>query len=267
APRAMSRLPIRVRVAAGFAVAMAVVLAGTGVFIYAHLSDDLAAALDQQLQLRAQDLSEVARDPRGSLSAERTVHYIESGESFAQLLSPDGRALDATTALHARPLLDAHQRARALAAPLYASLASLPNLDEGVRLLATPIQRAGRRLILVVGATAENRRETLASLRDALLIVGPVARMRAELDYALHYAVSEDELRAALRTASDETDRLVALAGALLLMASSDRGRLHLRLETVAVDDLLTSVQQRFAWRAEQLGRTLVTERGEAGLT
>jgi two-component system, OmpR family, sensor kinase len=347
----MSRLPIRLRVAAGFAVAMGVVLAGTGVFLYTRLSEDLGAALDQQLQLRAQDLSELARDPRGSLSEEHTRRFIETGESFAQLLGADGRVLDATAALRASPLLDAQQRARALRVPLYASLPRLPNLDEGVRLLATPVQRAGRPVVLVVGATAENRRETLASLREELLIVGPVALllatalgymlagvglravdamraraaqissdrpgerlpvppsgdelerlgatlnqmlarlqdgierertfvaeaghelrtplalMRAELDYALHYAAGEDELRAALRTASDETDRVVALAGALLLMASSDQGQLRLRVELVAVEELLASVCQRFAWRAEQLGRSLKVASADASLT
>src|SRR5689334_5283511 len=153
--RAMSRLPIRLRVAAGFAVAMAVVLAGTGVFLYTRLSEDLGAALDQQLQLRVQDLSELAGDPRGSLSEEHTRRFTETGESFAQLLGADGRVLDATAALRATPLLDARQRARALRLPLYASLPRLPNLDEGVRLLATPVQRAGRPVVLVVGATAE----------------------------------------------------------------------------------------------------------------
>src|SRR5262249_33700239 len=95
----------------------------------------------------------------------------------------------------------------------------------------------------------------------------PLALMRAELDYALRYAADEEELRAALQTASDETDRLVALAGALLLMASSDRGRLQLRAEPLAVDELLASVRQRFAWRAEPRGRSLRTEEVAAGLT
>jgi two-component system, OmpR family, sensor kinase len=338
------RLPIRLRVAAAFALAMALVLSGTGLFLYARLGHDLAVALDQQLRLRAQDLSELARDPRGSLSSEPSVRFIERGESFAQLLTPSGRVLDATPPLRRRPLLDRRQLLRALHHPLFANLPRIPGLDEGVRLLATPVQRRGDRLALVVGATAENRREALRSLRNELLIVGPVALvlttalgyllagaglravdamraraerisadqpderlpvpptgdelerlgetlnemlarlqgalerergfvadaghelrtplalMRAELDYALRYARTEEELRAAIRTASDETDRLVALSGALLLIAASDRGRLELRLEPVPLDELLGSVSQRFAWRAQELGRPLVTE-------
>src|SRR5205823_11469336 len=54
----------------------------------------------------------------------------------------------------------------------------------------------------------------------------PLALLRAELDFALRYADTEAELREALRAASAETDRLVQLAGDLLLIASSDRGAL-----------------------------------------
>jgi len=342
----VTRLPIRVRVAAAFAVAMAIVLTGTGFFLYARLGHDLAVALDQELRLRAQDLSQLARDPRGSLSSEPSVQFIERGESFAQLLAPDGRVLDATAPLRRRSLLDRGQLAVALRHPAFGNLRQIPGLDEAVRLLATPVRRQGHPLVLVVGATAENRREALRSLRDELLIVGPIALlfttalgyvlagsglravdamraraerisadhpderlpvpptgdelerlgrtlndmlgrlqgalerergfvaeaghelrtplalMRAELDYALRYARSEEELRAAIRTASDETDRLVALAGALLLIASSDRGRLDLRMEPLRVDDLLESVSRRFAWRAQELGRPLVTHDG-----
>jgi signal transduction histidine kinase len=84
--------------------------------------------------------------------------------------------------------------------------------------------------------------------------------MRAELDYALHYAETEHELRTAIRTASDETDRLVALAEALLLIAASDHGQLALRREPTDAAELIDSVRQRFAWRAQELGRPLIAE-------
>ena len=58
---------------------------------------------------------------------------------------------------------------------------ALPGLNEPSRLLATPVVRGGRRLVLVVGATRENRTETLASLRNELLIAGPIALVLATL--------------------------------------------------------------------------------------
>jgi signal transduction histidine kinase len=210
-----------------------------------------------------------------------------------------------------------------------------------------PVERSGHRLVLVVGATRENRAEALRSMRTELLIAGPaalvlatllgyllagsglraveamrrraaeisaeraherlpvartgdelqqlgetlnamldrleqslerergfvaeaghelrtpLALLRAELDYALHYAETEDELRDAVRKASQETDRLVQLAGDLLLLASSDQGRLPLQRERFAVSAAMASVRQRFAWRAEAEGRVVVIDPGD----
>jgi two-component system, OmpR family, sensor kinase len=347
----MRRLPIRVRMAAAFAVAMAVVLAATGAFLYDRLGHDLGVALDQELRLRAQDLEQLERSPQASLAGEPAVRFIENGESFAQLLAPGGQVLDASAGLRGAPLIGAAGRRDALTRPRFSDLPQIPGLDEGVRLLATPVRHAGRPAILVVGAAGENRREALRSLRDELLVVGPIALllatglgyllagaglravdamraraarisadepagrlpvprsgdelqrlgetlnamlgrlqdaverergfvaeaghelrtplalMRAELDYALHYARTEDELRAAIRTASDETDRLVALSGALLLIASSDRGRLELHQEPGTAGALLESVRQRFAWRAEELERPLEVAGGATDVT
>src|SRR5256885_1525399 len=78
----------------------------------------------------------------------------------------------------------------------------------------------------------------------------PLALLRAELDFALHHAETEAELRDALREASAETDRVVQLAGDLLLIASSDQNELPLRLEPIAAADLLESVRNRLAWWA-----------------
>jgi signal transduction histidine kinase len=104
-------------------------------------------------------------------------------------------------------------------------------------------------------AALERERDFVAEAGHELRT--PLALLRAELDFALHHAESEAELREALREASVETDRLVQLAGDLLLIASSDRGRLRLRPEHVAARDLLRSVGNRFAWRAQEAARPL----------
>jgi two-component system, OmpR family, sensor kinase len=337
----MSGIPIRLRVAAAFAVAMAAVLVATGLFLYGHLGDDLSRSLDTDLRLRAQDLSALVQEPGRSLAAESHGRLIERGESFAELLTPEGQVLDATPPLGRRALLSPAELRAALSGPRFADRASVPGLDEPARLLATAVDRGGTPRVLVVGATRENRAEALRSLRTELLIAGPVALLlataigyllagaglravesmrrraahvsaerrgdrlpvpptgdelqrlgetlnamlarleaalerergfvaeaghelrtplallRAELDFALQHADSEAELREALRGASDETDRLVQLAGDLLLIAGSEDGRLPLRLEPVSARELLESVRRRFAWRAESDGRPL----------
>ena len=165
----MSRLPIRTRLTIAFTVAMAVVLAAMGIFVYSLVSSDLSAALDRELRSRAQDLSALV-ERNGSL--ERTGSpFIEHGETFAELLAPDGRVLDATPTIGTFRLLDDAELERAEAGPTFVNRESVPGLDEPARMLAVPVDRG----VLVVGATRENRAETLESLRDAFLIGGAIA--------------------------------------------------------------------------------------------
>jgi two-component system OmpR family sensor kinase len=175
------RVPIRVRVAAAFAAAMAVVLLATGLVLYARIGSELETALDRELELRAFDLTAVVRDPDSSLAAAGGRRFVERGEAYAQLIAPGGAVLDATAPLTARPVLDRAQLESARRRTIFANVGSLPGLNEPSRLLATPVRRGGRRLVLVVGATRENRAETLAALRDELLIAGPVALVLATL--------------------------------------------------------------------------------------
>jgi two-component system, OmpR family, sensor kinase len=123
------------------------------------------------------------------------------------------------------------------------------------------LQRLGETLnemLARLERTLERERHFIAEASHELR--SPLALLRAELDYALHYAAGEDELRAALATASQETDRLVQLAADLLLIAGADQGRLALRTEPLPVRELADSVRRRFAWRAEAEGRELLLD-------
>ena len=177
----MSRLPIRVRVTAAFALAMALVLAASGWFLYARLESHLATSLDAALQVRAQDLAALVRQPNASLAEDSGGRLVERGESFAQLLDPRGSVLDATRPLGSASLLDRAELAAAERKPIYANRSSVPGLNEPSRLLATPVQRGSRKLVLLVGATRGNDSETLASFRDELLIAGPIALILASI--------------------------------------------------------------------------------------
>jgi signal transduction histidine kinase len=173
-------LPIRLRLALVFAVAMAVVLAAVGWFAYARIASDLSGALDQQLRGRAQDLSAlVARG--GSLRTTQGA-LVESGESFAQLVRRDGSVADATPPLGHRALIDRAELRRAERGELFVNRPAVPGLDEPARILAVPLHP----MVLLVGASRENRAETLSSVRDAFLIGGPIALALASLaGYAL----------------------------------------------------------------------------------
>jgi signal transduction histidine kinase len=86
----------------------------------------------------------------------------------------------------------------------------------------------------------------------------PLAILRTEIDLALRRGRSPEELRAALASAGEETDRLVRLAEDLLVIARVDQGRLPLRPEEVDVTELLATVAARFGVQAEPAGRLRV---------
>ncbi|MEP6892332.1 MAG: ATP-binding protein [Gaiellaceae bacterium] len=336
-------MPVRLRVTAVFALAMALVLAGTGLFLYVRLDSRLAAALDRDLRLRGQDLSVVVRQPGSSLATATSASLVERGESYAQLLDRRGRVLDATRPSSEAPLLTPAQVARARRGTIFVNLGAIPTLDEPSRVLATPVDRPGEQLVLVVGVTRQDKAETLAGLRNELFVVGPLALLlasvvgyvlaglglrpvesmrqraaaisadqpgerlpvpatgdeiqrlaetlnamlgrletalarerdfvadaghelrtplallRTELELALRHAGSPAELSDAVRHCIAEVDRLAQLAEALLLIAHSERGDLPLQRENIEARDLAVSVVNRFAWRAEEAGRSLTT--------
>jgi signal transduction histidine kinase len=89
----------------------------------------------------------------------------------------------------------------------------------------------------------------------------PLAVLKAEVDLALRRGRSADELRAALESVSEETDRLVRLAEDLLVIARADQGRLPLRPEQLSLRELLDTVASRFGVQAEVAGS--LTLRGD----
>jgi two-component system OmpR family sensor kinase len=151
---------------------MAAVLAATALFLYLRLGSHLATALDRELRVRAQDLAAIAADPNAALPAAR---FVEHGESYAQVLGPDGQVVKATAPLGRSPLLDATQLSRAQERPIYLEKRSVPGLNEPSRLFAT----SAASNVLVVGATKQDRAETLDAFRNELLIAGPIALLLA----------------------------------------------------------------------------------------
>lgn len=85
----------------------------------------------------------------------------------------------------------------------------------------------------------------------------PLALLRAELELALRRPRSHAELERAIRSAAEETDRLSQLAEDLLLVARFDQGELPVRPEPVETPQILERVRDRFAPRADALGRSV----------
>ena len=90
----------------------------------------------------------------------------------------------------------------------------------------------------------------------------PLAAHKAELELALRYGASTEELRAAIASAIEEADRLSQLAESLLVIARSDKGRLRLQLEPIEIPDLFATMRDRMSARAERNSRQLVFDDG-----
>jgi heavy metal sensor kinase len=321
----MSRIPIRIRLTLAFVLALVVVLAGLGVIVYTRFEDSLDDNTDQALRSRATDIAAVI-ERSGPQIGGPGARFVESEESFVQILDGRGRIVDASSFAGSRALLNRDEIASAREGSLSVSRDGAIDEDDPARLFAVPVDD----YVLVVGQDVEDNEETLATLR-LLLLVGlpialalaslagyavaaaalrpveamrrkaagisedrpgerlplppaddeihrlgetlnamlvrleaalerergfvadashelrtPLAALKTELELALRRDRTADELRRALRSASEETDRLSRLAEDLLVLARSDRGTLPLRVETVAARPLLDGVAERF---------------------
>jgi two-component system, OmpR family, sensor kinase len=130
-----------------------------------------------------------------------------------------------------------------------------PTGDEIARLGETLNEMLAR-----LGEAIEHERAFVADASHELRT--PLAILGAELELAQAEGRTPDELRAALASAAEETDRLTQLAEDLLTIAQTEKGELPLRLAPVTVDDVLEAVQRRFARRAAEEGREIVVDGG-----
>jgi signal transduction histidine kinase len=179
---AFARLPIRVRVAATFALVMAVLLTLAGAGLYAALGATLRSSIEDGLRTRSSDVAALASD--AAAEPPGTSPLTERGETVAQILSVDGRVLDSSTALGARRLLTADQVRRARAGTILLDRPTVVrpvDADDTTRLLARPATADGRTVIVVVGATLEPVEVAQHRLAKLLLVGGPVLLLLASL--------------------------------------------------------------------------------------
>jgi two-component system, OmpR family, sensor kinase len=88
----------------------------------------------------------------------------------------------------------------------------------------------------------------------------PLSLLKGELELALREGRSPEQLRAAIVSAVEESDRLAQLAEDLLVLARSDQGQLPVRPEPIAAEEVLSSVARRFGRRTDEGGRELRVE-------
>jgi hypothetical protein len=174
----VNRLPIRVRLTLGFALAMAVVLAGMGLLVYVRVGGALLASVDQTLHSQAAEAAVRAHEEQSLVDPDAA-----GGATLAQLLAADGTIVRNSRAGLA-PLIDAAD-ARAVAGGSRVLRSITLKRPEGDwRVIAIPTRdEVG---VVVVARSLEPREETLRRLFRELLIAGPLALLLASLaGYAL----------------------------------------------------------------------------------
>ncbi len=281
----MSRLPIRLRLTAVFALATLLVVAGAGWFAHQRLRSDLDDSIREGLERRADLLvaggpdvidpedgfSRIDRSAGPGGLTTRTVAGFD--EPMRVLAVPSERG----TVIVGQSLGDRDETLRALAtsfavgAPLSVLLASLLGYAlaasalrpvETLRRRAAAISLTGSERLTLPAADDEIRR--LAETLDAMLVRlrGAHARERRFVADASHelrtpIAIVRTELETAVRTgdgdavaaALEETDRLGRLAEDLLVLARAGEGGLPVNPESLHARDLLEEAARRFAYR------------------
>jgi heavy metal sensor kinase len=184
------KLPIRLKLTLAFAVAMAVVLTATGLFVYLRLASTLQGSVDQNLRSRAADITALIKQADSGLAQAGRNPLSEQGEGFAQILDTRRRTVDSTPGT-SRPVLSPAELAHATHGTTLLSRDSGGETDPA-RILATPVRAQGRHLVVVAGVSTENQAEALNTLVTQLVIGGLVALLLLSL---AGYAVAAAALR------------------------------------------------------------------------
>jgi signal transduction histidine kinase len=169
----VNRLPIRLRLTVAFALAMLVVLAAAGWFVYSQLRDDLDESLNAGLESRASAVTASGEVTSGAVG--------DSEEGFAQLLGRGGRVVDTSGGLRGAALAPTELQ-RAAAGERVLVERRLPGIEGTARVLAQPADGE----VVAVGRSLDDRDETLAGLVASFAVGGPIAVLVASvLGYGL----------------------------------------------------------------------------------
>jgi two-component system, OmpR family, sensor kinase len=221
----MSRFPIRVRLTLAFAIAMAIVLAATGGFIYWRVSSALNEAVNESLDNRLVDAERLARQGVSG------PQYEEEG--FIEIGRP-GQSLIFSTA----------ELREATSGGLEVERGRVQRVDGPQRVRAQVVTTEDGRRQIVAGTTLGDRNDALRQLLAQFVIVGPIALL---LSSALGYSLAGAALR--------PVDKMRAEAAAI---SGEDPGR---RLHPGKARDEITRLGETLNAMLARLERAIQRER------
>lgn len=147
-----------------------------------------------------------------------------------------------------RPVKSMQEEAEAISASEISRRLPLPHSQDEIASLGTTLNAMLARLETAL----ETERMFVANASHELRT--PLALLKTELELSLGGNRNADELRAAIQSAAEETDRLVQLSEDLLVLARASQGRLPLRFEEMRARDIIESVHRSFSSRASGAG-------------
>jgi len=220
---------------------MAVVITGLSAFVYVRTGADLLDTVDAGLRSRAELLvTDLQHHDRAPVNVEPTL--IENDEVFAQVAGDAGLIIQSSSKISRWRLLPPRV-IRSLRVPgLYDR--QIPGIDNVARVLAVPVHTSRGRVVVLVGASLQDRRDELLELGWTLAIAGaaalalisagawlalagalrPVERMRTQ---AAAISATDAHRRLRLASGNDEISMLGATLNQMLdrIEESVDRER------------------------------------------
>jgi two-component system OmpR family sensor kinase len=167
----VSRLPLRVRLVAGFSATMLLVLTAAGAFVYWRVQFALDRQLDGDLTADTRRLTPLVK-PDGRLVPD--VSQVVGSELY-QVLDREGHLISASPTLMTRPLISPATTRKALEEPVNKDIgALLPTTRDPLRVYATPLpgNREQKAAVLVVAVPRNHRDEALLELLGQLAAAG-----------------------------------------------------------------------------------------------
>jgi heavy metal sensor kinase len=260
-------MSVRLRVAAAFALAMAVLLALAGIAIRIGLADQITDATDETLETRATAVARLIVD-RGRPEPGLTAGIDDPGETFTQVIGPGEEVLVNATGLPPAPLLDAAARDDAadgttielegvevepdegdeeLDREALEEGGDEPFEDDRARVMARSVSAGGKRYAIITGATLEDREDAVRALTNVLLLALPLALLGSTL---VGYLAVAGALR--------PVERMRARAARISDRSASER------LPVSGRGDELDRLGQTLNAMLDRLERALETERAFA---
>ena len=161
---------------AGFAIVISVLFAAIGIGLYLTVAAALLDEVDTGLRLR---MATVRTDELAHLNDPGTSSrgLVEPGEGLVQVLATDSTVLQTSPASLPDAVLSAHDIQRVTAPTTFQR--KIPGIADTARLLAVPGRVGARPVVIVAGASMQDRADTLRLVTLFLGIAAPLAVLLA----------------------------------------------------------------------------------------